>query len=39
VNSTEQAESENDGTALTSDLQEAVAELCEKGSSGPTIAG
>jgi hypothetical protein len=25
-------------TVLTSDLQEAIAELCEKGSSGPTIA-
>jgi hypothetical protein len=31
-------ESERDGTALTSDLQEAIAELYEKGSSGPTIA-
>jgi DNA-directed RNA polymerase specialized sigma subunit len=31
-------ESENDGTVLTSDFQEAIAELCEKGSSGPTIA-
>ncbi|PNF41545.1 hypothetical protein B7P43_G12310 [Cryptotermes secundus] len=31
-------ESVNDGTVLTSDLQEAVAEMCEKGSSGPTIA-
>jgi DNA-directed RNA polymerase specialized sigma subunit len=30
-------ESENDGTVLTSDLQEAIAELCEKGSSNPTI--
>jgi hypothetical protein len=30
-------ESENDGTVVTSDLQEAIAELCEKGSSGPTI--
>jgi hypothetical protein len=25
-------------TVLTSDLQEAIADLCEKGSSGPTIA-
>jgi hypothetical protein len=30
--------SENNGTVLTSDLQEAVAELCKKGSSGPAIA-
>jgi hypothetical protein len=27
-----------DGTILTSDLQEAIVELSEKGSSGPTIA-
>jgi hypothetical protein len=27
-----------DGTALTSDPQEAIAKLYEKGSSGPTIA-
>jgi hypothetical protein len=31
-------ESENDGTVLTYDLQEATAELFEKGSSGPTVA-
>jgi hypothetical protein len=31
-------ELENDGTVLTSDFQEATAKLCEKGSSGPTIA-
>jgi hypothetical protein len=30
-------ESENGGTVLTSGLQEAIAELCEKGSSDPTI--
>jgi hypothetical protein len=27
----------SDGTVLTSDLHEAIAELCEKGLSGPTI--
>jgi hypothetical protein len=31
-------ESENDGTVLNSDLQEAIAELYEKDSLGPTIA-
>jgi hypothetical protein len=31
-------ELDNDGTVLTSDLQDAIAELCEKGSSGPAIA-
>jgi DNA-directed RNA polymerase specialized sigma subunit len=31
-------ESENDGTVLASDLQEAITELCQKGSSHPTIA-
>jgi hypothetical protein len=31
-------ESESDGAVLTSGLQEAIAELCEKGSAGPTIA-
>jgi hypothetical protein len=35
---TGQEESENDGTVLTSDLQGATAELCEIGSSDPTIA-
>jgi hypothetical protein len=35
---TEQEESENDGTVLTTDLQEDIAELCEKDWSGPTIA-
>jgi hypothetical protein len=30
-------ESKNDGTVLTSDLQEAIAELCEQGSSSPTL--
>jgi hypothetical protein len=33
-----QAAEAGDGTVLTSDLQEAIAELCEKGSPGPTIA-
>jgi hypothetical protein len=31
-------ESGNDGTVLTSDLREAMAKLCEKGSSGSAIA-
>jgi hypothetical protein len=35
---TGQEESENDGAVLTSDLQEAIPELCEKDRSGPTIA-
>jgi hypothetical protein len=35
---TGQEESENDGTVLTFDLQEAIAELCEKRLSRPTTA-